>query len=92
VGDDISPPASAIDRAAGAHIHSRRELRKLWIEPVNDRRLVDMTLVCCGIGTAYAALWKRAVRRRSEAALLLESRRDRPCDAEGGDPGGAAGA
>jgi hypothetical protein len=53
----ISPQASAIDRAAGAHMHSRRELRKLWIEPINDRRLVDKTLVCCGIGTAYGALW-----------------------------------
>jgi hypothetical protein len=40
----------------GPHVHSRRELRKLRVEATNDRRLVIVTLVCCGLGFAYGAL------------------------------------
>jgi hypothetical protein len=37
-------------------VHSRRELRKLRAEASNDRRLVIVTLACCGIGLTYGAV------------------------------------
>lgn len=41
---------------AGPYVHSRQELRKLRAEAANDRRLVIVTLVCCGLGFACGAL------------------------------------
>jgi hypothetical protein len=41
---------------AGPYIQSRRELRKLRIEATNDRRLVIVTLGCCGLGALYGAV------------------------------------
>lgn len=40
----------------GPYVHSRQELRKLRVEAGNDRRLVIVTLLCCGLGFAAGAL------------------------------------
>jgi hypothetical protein len=41
---------------AGPVVQSRRELRRLRVEAVNDRRLVVVTLVCASLGTLYGAV------------------------------------
>lgn len=41
---------------AGPYVHSRQELRKLRAEAGNDRRLVIVSLACCGLGFGYGAL------------------------------------
>jgi hypothetical protein len=40
----------------GPYVHSRSELRKLRVEAANDRRLVIVTVACCGLGIMYGAL------------------------------------
>ncbi|UFZ06201.1 hypothetical protein LQG66_07845 [Bradyrhizobium ontarionense] len=37
-------------------MQSRRELRRLRAEAVNDRRLIIVTLGCCALGVLYGAL------------------------------------
>ena len=40
----------------GPYVHSPQELRKLRVEARNDRRLLVVTLACCGLGFAYGVV------------------------------------
>lgn len=52
----VSCPRCGSTEPVGPYVHSRQELRKLRVEAINDRRLVVVTLVCCGLGFAYGAV------------------------------------
>src|SRR3569833_2206025 len=51
-----SCPHCGSTEPVGPYVHSPRELRKLRVEATNDRRLVIVTLACCGIGIVYGAV------------------------------------
>ena len=51
-----SCPHCGSTEPTGTYVHSRRALRKLRGEATNDRRLLIVTLACCGLGFAYGAV------------------------------------
>ena len=60
-GQEISFSAASCPRCGstepiGPYVHSRQELRKLRVEAANDRRLVIVTVACCGLGFVYGAV------------------------------------
>src|SRR5512135_3596615 len=46
-------PHCGSSEPSGPYVLSRRALRKLRAEERNDRRLVVVTLFCCGLGVLY---------------------------------------
>jgi len=52
----VACPHCGSTEPAGPVIQSRRELRRLRVEAVNDRRLVVVTLLCAGLGIVYGAV------------------------------------
>jgi len=60
-GEQVSFSAAACPHCgstepSGPYIQNVRERRKLRAEATNDRRLVTITLICCGIGVLYGAV------------------------------------
>lgn len=51
-----SCPHCGSTEPAGSPELSPRALRKLRVEETNDRRLIIITLLCCGLGVLYGAV------------------------------------
>lgn len=54
-----SCPRCGSTEPTGLYIQNARERRKLRAEAVNDRRLLTVTLLCCGLGVLYGAVMEQ---------------------------------
>jgi hypothetical protein len=55
----VACPHCGSTEPSGPYVLSRRAIRKLRAEQTNDRRLVTVTLLCCGLGVLYGLVMSR---------------------------------